>query len=127
MTCGKCSAAWRRRRCLPAQVVIVDEAGEGNGLAREFPQLNIQVTTFPRGSASAKRNRGIECVPPEIELIGFMDDDIVLDPQALAAIEDFWRSSPPGPRWSELQFGESNAGFRLALKVAAPRLAPGSV
>jgi len=81
---------------LPAQVVIVDEAGEGNELARAFPQLNILVTTFPRGSASAKRNRGIECVPREIELIGFMDDDIVLEPQALAAIGDFWQSSPPG-------------------------------
>ena len=79
---------------LPDQVVLVDEAGEGNTLAREFPQLNIFVTTFPRGSASAKRNRGIHCVAPEIELIGFMDDDIVLEPQALAAMRDFWLSSP---------------------------------
>lgn len=80
----------------PDQVVIVDEDGEGNALAREFPQLNTFVTTFPRGSASAKRNRGIQCVSPEMELIGFVDDDIVLEPQALASIRDFWRSSPPG-------------------------------
>jgi len=84
-----------QQTCPPDQVVIVDEAGEGFTLAREFPQLNILVTTFPRGSASAKRNRGIQCVVPEIELIGFMDDDIVLAPPALAAIRDFWRSSPP--------------------------------
>ena len=80
---------------VPHQVIIVDEDGEGNTLAREFPQLNICVTTLPRGSASAKRNRGVQCVAPEIELIGFMDDDIVLEPQALAAMRDFWLSSPP--------------------------------
>ena len=30
---------------LPDQVVLVDEAGEGNTLAREFPALHISVTT----------------------------------------------------------------------------------
>ncbi|MFZ0964135.1 MAG: glycosyltransferase [Terriglobia bacterium] len=79
---------------LPDQVVLVDEGGEGDTLAREFPQLNIFVTTFPRGSASAKRNRGIQYVAPGIELIGFMDDDIILEPQAMAALRDFWLSSP---------------------------------
>lgn len=80
---------------LPHQVVIVDEAGEGRTVATEFSQLNIFVTTFPKGSASAKRNRGLQYTTPETELIGFMDDDIVLAPEALEAIRDFWRTSPP--------------------------------
>ncbi len=80
--------------CLPDQVVLVDEAGEGNTLAREFPQLNILVTTFPRGSASAKRNCGMQFVGPKIDLIGFMDDDIVLEPQALEATLRFWGNAP---------------------------------
>jgi GT2 family glycosyltransferase len=79
---------------LPDQVVLVDEAGEGNTLAREFPALHISVTTFQRGSASAKRNRGVECVASEIELIGFMDDDIVLEPQAVEVMLDFWKNAP---------------------------------
>lgn len=78
----------------PDQVVIVDEAGEGGALAGEFSHLNISVTTFPRGSASAKRNRGAQCVAPDIHLIGFMDDDIVLEPQAMEAMWDFWRNAP---------------------------------
>jgi glycosyltransferase involved in cell wall biosynthesis len=78
----------------PHQVIIVDEGGEGDTLAREFPQLNISVTTLPQGSASAKRNRGVHCVPPGIELIGFMDDDIVLEPQAIEAMLDFWNNAP---------------------------------
>jgi glycosyltransferase involved in cell wall biosynthesis len=100
-TIGRCDdlrrmlASLARQSRPPDLVVLVDENGEGNALVSEFPQLEIFVTTFPRGSASAKRNRGIQCVAPEIELIGFMDDDIVLEPQALAAVRDFWVSSPP--------------------------------
>jgi GT2 family glycosyltransferase len=77
----------------PEQVVIIDEAGEGHALAREFSRLNIAVTTFPGGSASAKRNRGMELVAPDIELIGFMDDDIVLEPAAVKAMMDFWKTA----------------------------------
>jgi len=99
-TVGRCDELRRMLQSLaqqsrrPDQVVLVDEAGEGNTLAREFPALRISATTFPRGSASAKRNRGVECVAPEIELIGFMDDDIVLEPQAVEAMLDFWKSAP---------------------------------
>ncbi len=98
-TVGRCDDLRRMLASLapqsrpPDQVVIVDENGEGNDLAREFPQLNILVTTFPRGSASAKRNRGIECVAREIELIGFMDDDIVVEPAAIEAMLDFWKTA----------------------------------
>jgi GT2 family glycosyltransferase len=81
---------------VPHQVIIVDEGGEGSTLAREFPQWSISVTTLSRGSASAKRNRGVQCVAPGIELIGFMDDDIVLEPQAIEAMLDFWKSAPEG-------------------------------
>jgi GT2 family glycosyltransferase len=99
-TIGRCdelrkmlqSLAQQTRR--PDQVVLVDEAGEGNTLAREFPQLSISVTTFPRGSASAKRNRGMQLVAPEINLIGFMDDDIELEPQALEVTMRFWGNAP---------------------------------
>ena len=58
-TIGRCdelrkmlqSLAQQTRR--PDQVVLVDEAGEGNALAGEFPALCISLTTLPRGSASA--------------------------------------------------------------------------
>lgn len=80
---------------VPDQVVIIDEDGEGKSLAREFPQLDVSVVTFPRGSVSAKRNQGIQTVRPDIDLIAFMDDDIVLEPQALELMLDFWRESSP--------------------------------
>ncbi|MGO8787124.1 MAG: glycosyltransferase family 2 protein [Terriglobia bacterium] len=99
-TLGRCDELRRMLRSLARQthvsdqVVIVDEAGEGNDLAREFPALSISVTTFPRGSASAKRNRGVQHVSSGIDLIGFMDDDIVLDPGAIEAMLDFWKHAP---------------------------------
>ena len=86
------SLAGQSRR--PDQVVIVDEDGEAKPLAGEFPQLAISVTTFPRGSASAKRNRGFQLVDAETNLIGFMDDDIVLAPQSIETMLDFWRNAP---------------------------------
>ncbi len=99
-TVGRCdelrkmlqSVAQQTRR--PEQVIIVDEAGEGNALAKEFPLLSISVSTFPRGSASAKRNLGMKRVAPKIDLIGLMDDDIVLEPQALEAALRFWEQAP---------------------------------
>jgi GT2 family glycosyltransferase len=100
----------------PDQVVIVDEAGEGNALAREFHQLNISVTTFPRGSASAKRNRGLQCVAPEINLIGLMDDDIVLEPQALEATLRFWEKAPEDLGGVSLNVLNDPADFATWLK-----------
>jgi glycosyltransferase involved in cell wall biosynthesis len=79
---------------LPDQVVIVDEEGEGNALAAEFSQVKITVRTFPQGSASAKRNVGLECVAPETELVSFMDDDITLESNALEVMLDFWEKAP---------------------------------
>lgn len=86
------SLAQQTRR--PDQVIVVDEGGEAHALAQELPALNILVSTFPRGSASAKRNRGMACVAPEIDLIGLMDDDIVLEPQALESTLRFWEKAP---------------------------------
>ena len=100
-TIGRCNELRRmleslaQQTRLPDQVVIVDEAGEGDLLSREFPTLPISVTTFPRGSASAKRNRGVQHMASGIDLIGFMDDDIVLEPRAIDAMLDFWRNAPP--------------------------------
>jgi glycosyltransferase involved in cell wall biosynthesis len=99
-TVGRCDELRRTLQSLarqtrrPDQLVIVDEKGEGEVLAQEFPDLSIVVTTFPRGSASAKRNRGIQCVAPNIDLIGFMDDDIVAEPEAIQEVLAFWKTAP---------------------------------
>jgi GT2 family glycosyltransferase len=69
---------------LPDEVIIVDEDLSSGSFARDFPQLNTRSVVMP-GSASSKRNAGFKAVCPEITLVAFMDDDIVLEPQALEA------------------------------------------
>jgi len=78
---------------LPDEVIIVDEDLSSRSFARDFPQLNTRWIVLP-GSASSKRNAGIKAARPEITLIAFMDDDIVLEPQAIEAVMDSWESAP---------------------------------
>jgi len=75
---------------LPEQVLIVGE-GEGMAeLAREFPRLNAEFISMPGSSICDARNRGTQLARPECTLIAFMDDDILLEPQAISALLDFW-------------------------------------
>jgi len=78
---------------LPEQVVIVDQDDTSQCFTREFPQLQIRVIALP-GSASLKRNAGFQAVRPDADLIAFMDDDIVLGPQAIDAVLRFWDNAP---------------------------------
>lgn len=89
----------------PHQVIIVDEGKAGEDFAGEFPQLNIQIVSMPGGSTSAKRNAGAQAAARDISLIGFLDDDIVLEPEAFEAMLSFWEQAPP-------EMG--GAGFNLA-------------
>jgi GT2 family glycosyltransferase len=79
---------------LPEQVVIVGE-GDGNAeIAREFPQLNAEFISLPGSSICDARNRGTRAARPDIDLIAFMDDDIVLEPRAIEALLGFWETAP---------------------------------
>jgi len=79
----------------PDQVIIVDE-GKAEDFSGEFPQLNIGILSMPGGSTSEKRNAGARAVAPDITLVGFFDDDIVLEPGAVEAMLTFWGDAPPG-------------------------------
>ena len=79
----------------PHQVIIVDEGKAGEVFAGEFPQLNIQILSMPGGSTSAKRNAGAQAAARDITLVGFLDDDIVLEPGAVEAMLIFWEQAPP--------------------------------
>jgi len=76
------------------EVIIVD--GSDNpieGDLEEFGNLPIRyVRCFPP-SAAKQRNEGIKKVSSNPEFIGFLDDDIVLEPEAMAAMREFWLSS----------------------------------
>ncbi len=79
---------------LPEQVLIVGE-GDGNAeIAREFPQLHAEFICMPGSSICDARNRGARDARPDVDLTGFFDDDIVLEPQAIEALMNFWDNAP---------------------------------
>lgn len=79
----------------PHQVIILDEGEDDRSVAEGLPQLKIQFLSLKGGSTSAKRNLGASVVSPDVDLIAFLDDDIVMEPQAMEAMLRFWQAAPP--------------------------------
>jgi GT2 family glycosyltransferase len=79
---------------LPEQVLIVGEGDGNEEIAREFPQLHAEFICMPGSSICDARNRGARDARADIDLVAFMDDDIVLEPQAIEALMDFWNHAP---------------------------------
>jgi GT2 family glycosyltransferase len=64
-------------------------------LVQEYADLPIQYQTFKgTPSAAAQRNAGLAYVDDDIELIGFVDDDIVFEPNAIEKMLTFWQAAP---------------------------------
>jgi len=80
---------------LPDEILILDEDQSSRVFGSQFPQLKIRVAAAP-GSASFKRNAGFKAVRPGVGLVGFMDDDIVLQPQAIENLLGFWQTAEDG-------------------------------
>ena len=81
----------------PDQIVIVDGGEELVGdVAQAFPQLPIDYERVYPPSLSAQRNAGMARLRPEITLAGYLDDDLVLQPDAVEAMLRFWESARPG-------------------------------
>ena len=100
---------------LPEEVVIVDQDASTRALAGEFAALCIRIVVWP-GSAAAKRNAGIRAVGCDVTLVGFMDDDIVLDPAAIEAMAAFWEHAAPGLGGACCNYVNAPRGFGQELK-----------
>ncbi len=80
----------------PDQVVVIDASDVAQEeLKCEFPQLEISYHVFEgEPSAAAQRNAGLAHADAACDLIGFVDDDIVFDPDALEKMLAFWQTAP---------------------------------
>src|SRR5579884_2544280 len=76
------------------------------------------------GLGILKRNAGMEAARPDADLIGFFDDDIVLEPQCFEALLRFWDSGPPdlGGLGCNLMNGMPMPGRRLRALPIVTRL-----
>ena len=77
------------------QVIIVDGSDKPiEAISNGCKDLNITYLRCSPPSAARQRNIGIRAVSPETTLIGFLDDDVVLENNAIAAMIRFWEGAP---------------------------------
>lgn len=76
---------------LPDQVIVVDGGGTAVSWCRaEFAALQIDYVRLLPPSLSAQRNAGMAMLHPEITHAGYLDDDVVLEFDAVCEMASFW-------------------------------------
>lgn len=78
----------------PDQVVVVDGGDDTvEDLVASYPDLPLDyVRVYPPGFTKQK-NAGASAIAEGITLVGYLDDDIVLEPDAIEAMMRFWESA----------------------------------
>lgn len=76
------------------QLMIVDGSDDPiKYLVEQYNNLNIEyLRVYPPG-LTKQRNAGIENINNNINLVGFLDDDVVLENDAIEKMLDFWESA----------------------------------
>ena len=78
----------------PQQIVVVDGGDDPiEAATREFPDLPISYITVCPPGLTKQKNAGVSATHPDMNLIGFIDDDMILEDGALAAMLDFWEAA----------------------------------
>jgi GT2 family glycosyltransferase len=79
---------------VPDEVVVVDASARPSTLVG--PQAAPPVLRYIRtaiASATRQRNLGLDAVGPETGLVGFLDDDVVLEEGAIEEMLRFWETA----------------------------------
>jgi len=80
----------------PQQIIIVDASEKPNKnehINKEFDQLHIDfIKTYPP-SLTKQRNIGLKNIQSDIDLIGFLDDDIEFESGSIKEMMSFWMNS----------------------------------
>jgi GT2 family glycosyltransferase len=81
---------------LPDEVIIVDASARPTALSAGPGTGPVpRVLPAPVASASRQRNSGLAAVSEGTTLVGFLDDDAVLDADAVDEMLRFWRQAGP--------------------------------
>lgn len=84
----------RRQTSQAAQILIVDGSEVPiEPLLADYPELPLTyVRVFPP-SLARQRNAGMAALAPGIEVAGYLDDDLELDPLATERMQAFWAAT----------------------------------
>jgi glycosyltransferase involved in cell wall biosynthesis len=80
----------------PDRIIVVDSsAAPVDRIVDGFRgRLSIDYLHHRPPSASGQRNAGIAAAPEDIELLGFLDDDAIIEPDAIERMLAFWEKAP---------------------------------
>ena len=80
---------------LPSQIIVVDGGKPGiKNIVEKFPQLKIDYMQVLPPGLTRQRNAGLNAVRNDIDIVGFLDDDIVFETQCIKNMSDFWKQAP---------------------------------
>lgn len=80
---------------LPNQIIMVDGGHPGiKWLADKYADLCIDYLQVLPPGLTRQRNAGLRMVREDITIVGFLDDDIVLEKGCLSNMLDFWERAP---------------------------------
>jgi GT2 family glycosyltransferase len=89
-------ASIQRQSAPPAQVIVVDGgAVPVRSVCEAFPGLAVRYLAVRPPSLTRQKNLGIGMLDPAVTLVGFLDDDLVLEDGALERMLAFWHSASP--------------------------------
>lgn len=91
---GRLLSSLARQNPKPAEVIIVD-GGDISvvELTRSFRGMPVRYLRHRPPSAARQRNVGVAALGAAACLVGFLDDDTVLPPGAIAAMLQFWATA----------------------------------
>ncbi len=105
----------------PEEIIIVDGGGTPvSEVCREFEDLNIKYIRSVPPSSSRQRNKGVEVVAPQVSHVGFLDDDCILEKDAISKMFEFWAAAPAntaGAAFNMLNYRQTDASFLKALPL----------
>lgn len=80
----------------PHHIMIIDNAGdaETQNICKSYPSLPIVYHHFQINSGAKARNRWIEHIASDTDIVVFIDDDTTFWPEFLSAIESFFIDHP---------------------------------
>ena len=103
-----------RRESLPGVVLVVGASlADLPRLPEQFP-FKFQVIQAPKKGLCLQRNVGIEALPPGIEFVSFLDDDVEVHDRYFAEIEHVFTNSPGLAGFSGCIMANGNIGRTAA-------------
>jgi glycosyltransferase involved in cell wall biosynthesis len=75
----------------PNQIIIVDSSAETNANFIPTEGLAIEYIKVSFSSLAKQRNVGMQQIKPEIDLVGFLDDDIEFEDNSMVEMTKFWQ------------------------------------